>query len=445
MEEFRDALRSFVVEACKFLAAQPIGQRQWIRIVRIVKESVEHTSFPVELRPDFSEPLFHWTVRLLVQESMPSFRRLVDVVRASDKLRGTLLVDDLGKPTPDESHKQLLFRVVWRFMNSWVNKAKGVQFDERTFQVLWDDLVHDIESPTIKVTKFSPLFNLELDSPEVTIDAGVRLFELPAEELESLLNANDLLPSHPLTKQDILRLRCAVEVVYEQHRHSDQSQAALDARNKLLRLMTAVRLLSEGTPCVAFTRVSTSSWLNSGTSWESSPAHWGANATIRRSEEPELIRLFARLTASPNASRVELALGRWNSAGDRSTEADRLIDHWVALESLFGPRDKQELSFRMPLRIAAFLGADGPERQRIFNEMRDSYDLRSKIVHGSDGKSKKTTLSQSLTLVRSYLKRALLKILLSDEKFDAEKLEIGLLSRENVLCSKAEFEGSAGI
>lgn len=61
----------------------------------------------------------------------------------------------------------------------------------------------------------------------------------------------------------------------------------------------------------------------------------------------------------------------------------RLIDLAVALESLFSPDDKQEISFKIALAASNLLGANAEQRRQIFSELRDLYARRSKIVHGS--------------------------------------------------------------
>ena len=63
--------------------------------------------------------------------------------------------------------------------------------------------------------------------------------------------------------------------------------------------------------------------------------------------------------------------------------AARLIALAVALESLFSPDDKQEISFKIALTASNLLGNDAESRSQIFRDLRDLYARRSKIVHGS--------------------------------------------------------------
>jgi Apea-like HEPN len=61
----------------------------------------------------------------------------------------------------------------------------------------------------------------------------------------------------------------------------------------------------------------------------------------------------------------------------------RLVLLMMALESLFSADDKSELAFRMSLRIAVLNGSSDTHRKEMFETLKDLYDLRSRLVHGS--------------------------------------------------------------
>lgn len=430
MEQVREALRVFLKESCDFLASQPSEFREW---TRIVWEDQGRISFRVEVLPDFSQGLLRFRLRLNKTPS-PVFDRLVDVVRQDAPLRGVLLVDARGEPIEEEKDERwwLENMLAGTFVQAYVNRTKGVQFDEQAFGDLFERFRQDIESSDIMVTELSPVMNLEIESDQIQIEPGIRLRQLLPDELEEWLNADRLFPSQPLTPHHLLKLRCAAEVIYQQNRHAAFGSNP-DAHEKVSRLITAIRLLTDGFPRLAFTKRRTSSLFTRSlsTGWRALTPRLGPSAKIRKSQEFELIDLYKRVGSSPNLSGAGLALVRWNSAGDRPTEEDKLIDYWIALESLFVPDTTQELSYRTALRIAAFIGSNGPERQRIYGEMKDSYRLRSEIVHGSIRKKRKKLTASELTgLTRSYLKRALLRTLESDQRFDPTKLEAQLLAKE---------------
>lgn len=64
----------------------------------------------------------------------------------------------------------------------------------------------------------------------------------------------------------------------------------------------------------------------------------------------------------------------------RQKSIDRFLDYIIVLEALY-LTDRQELSFKLPLRVAYYLGRDYKERSFYFNILRKAYSLRSNLVH----------------------------------------------------------------
>jgi Apea-like HEPN len=60
----------------------------------------------------------------------------------------------------------------------------------------------------------------------------------------------------------------------------------------------------------------------------------------------------------------------------------RFIQIWIGLEALFGPEERNELSYRISQRIAFFLKSNTDDVKELFKNVKNSYVLRSKIVHG---------------------------------------------------------------
>ena len=60
----------------------------------------------------------------------------------------------------------------------------------------------------------------------------------------------------------------------------------------------------------------------------------------------------------------------------------RFLIFWLVLESLFGPEDAREITFRLSQRVALFLGESGATSRELFEKTKASYGWRSKVVHG---------------------------------------------------------------
>lgn len=82
----------------------------------------------------------------------------------------------------------------------------------------------------------------------------------------------------------------------------------------------------------------------------------------------------------------DLAFHRVLSGATRENPADRFLDYVIALEILLLPVDRRtrhgDLTYRFRLHGALFL-ADSPEhRERVWDQLDEIYDIRSRLVHG---------------------------------------------------------------
>lgn len=100
----------------------------------------------------------------------------------------------------------------------------------------------------------------------------------------------------------------------------------------------------------------------------------------------------------------------------------RFLMLWLALESLFGPEEPRETTFRLSQRIALFLSADRSMAQELFSQVKASYAWRSKVVHGLRLARLKSQESQRLIVELEDVVRRSLMAVLSDSllitKFD---------------------------
>ena len=84
--------------------------------------------------------------------------------------------------------------------------------------------------------------------------------------------------------------------------------------------------------------------------------------------------------------KLRVPIQRWRRSKAASNGVDLAIDLRIALESLFlDDGNRAELSFRLALRAAWYLGAEGSERTKIFEAVRDAYNIGSKAVHTGEG------------------------------------------------------------
>jgi len=156
-------------------------------------------------------------------------------------------------------------------------------------------------------------------------------------------------------------------------------------------------------------------------SWEPKPGVDGARYELLEQDVEPLSDLVASLVNGAQHERLPVALDRFKLAYERRRPEDKLIDYWVGLEALFSPSDRAELSYRIPLRAAYFIGSSPEEREQVFTALRDHYGTRSDVVHG---RKPKRDVKVAAEAVEDYLRQALRKIVSDPAGFRPDQLDL---------------------
>jgi hypothetical protein len=90
-----------------------------------------------------------------------------------------------------------------------------------------------------------------------------------------------------------------------------------------------------------------------------------------------------------------------------------VLNALTALEALLTNESNAELSYRLSLRVANLLESDDVARLNRFTEMREFYELRSKIIHGSASKlsQKLQNRLETVDSLREILRRTILSVM----------------------------------
>lgn len=139
-----------------------------------------------------------------------------------------------------------------------------------------------------------------------------------------------------------------------------------------------------------------------------------------------LADLWRALPRARKEKRLPLVLRRFNSAYERHSAEDSLIDLWIAFEALLIPDDNAELSYRASLRLARIAEDDHAARVEALKSARASYGLRSKIVHGTAVPTAK--LDETLRTTRELARKALRRWVLDPPTGGTEGIDERLLT-----------------
>ena len=85
------------------------------------------------------------------------------------------------------------------------------------------------------------------------------------------------------------------------------------------------------------------------------------------------------------AEKLQIPINRWIESKVHRDPVDKMIDLGTAFESLFLPKDSvDQLAFQFRLRASWHLGENKTDREKLMDEFKAIYTLRSKAVHNGE-------------------------------------------------------------
>ncbi len=414
----RGPLEALVREVCEMFPKLPTTQR--MRIVSMQASATFSAHVPV---PDWLRVAGHL-------HQSPAFRRLTSVLDAGYALGGDSTWNlYLGRATSGGQAR----RVFTDFLRPYIEQiaeARGqLEWDQGAFDASMRILLREGSRPMhVSLRALSPLAGIDqLPDESIEVEDGLVLRRLTLSELDNVVTGHSA-PWVPALA------RTAIEICGGFTMRTDKDPALRELgvlqelEQKAMDLLAVLRLVLDAPVdrIVTATETRTLTSLESQRSVPLTRANMVAPGGALTAEDIQTVKSV--WNASRQHGLLALPLSRVSIAWMRSSHEDRLIDYWVGLESLFLQGMNDELKFRAAIRIAEFLGATGDERVRYFEQIKKSYDLRSKVVHGS--RFRAADLAEAESATRAALRLALLKIARSDKPFRPEELDSRLLRRE---------------
>ena len=201
--------------------------------------------------------------------------------------------------------------------------------------------------------------------------------------------------------------------VKDEHERKDYQIISSSLRNlvSLLRLIKYNRVYFARVVCFENKRIT-----QSGSPDDPRPSSFlGKGEEISPKDLKKLKQIIENINkvAQMNNERVLRAFHFWDSASCSGTFERKVVELFVALESLF-TTGHEEVTFRLATRMAWFLeNKDANKRMASYQKIKKGYSIRSKIVHGKDFvEAKDLPVIQEL---HALTREILLKILMDKE------------------------------
>lgn len=291
---------------------------------------------------------------------------------------------------------------------------KGVEFDQRSFESNYASFEDYLFGDRDEYVFTAPLANFDMDRDSENVGPFV-IRKLDADEF-TFYNGITTDPSSLAARFPLAPHEFAVQLSATVRRGAPPL-TPLD-QDRIWWIVALMKLIHDGS--VSYENI----WVRPVT-WAGMSFGMGSLLTrirtpgrpyvLRPQDISELRELWQKAEPSVGVNQPfwTLALHRFYDAVDRIRSDEALIDFWIACESLFGEDiELGELTYRLSLRIAHFLGTDAEQRESIRDMARDAYRVRGLLVHGR-ARIDQTRLAGQTRAMEDLTRKAIRKCLVS--------------------------------
>ena len=389
-KEFRECMKEAIKSSLSYLKRK--SERE--QIIPFLEYDFE---IDVNKRSWNTVPKSRYPLASFVKKNLEEILKLAEVTLLIDfmvknefhKMIEMEITDKNGKIKDVERIKKFLgYNILGGFLMRYVETVGGFNYDENTFNDLYRELEEYIYTEGREIIVVAPLLNFELKGIE-KIDLGDFIIrKISEDEFKMLLSQNALGEIHSLYPYGgIFETIWCIELKVK----CPSKRRSEDLTPYIEKVITTLRLFKKGS-------IHYSAILDYPKVWKN---HWGVSSHgggeiygpryELTDKDIESLKAFWNKFKSLNTQNypfLDVAIRRFNFSYERRLPEDKLIDYITAFEALYLKGVEKELSYRLALRCACFLGKDGEERRKIFEILKSAYDARSKIVHGEPIESK---------------------------------------------------------
>jgi hypothetical protein len=277
---------------------------------------------------------------------------------------------------------------------NYLEKQRSVDFNEEVFQEVYYQLEDYLNRDSLQVRVYYELQGLEGDEAEVVLSETHRIYKIDEAEINRLWSIvsppgfpAQLFPHRSWPMPGTYLLAALVSI-----QKSELGNLSLAMLDEGKRTTSALRFSALGAGPVNFYTYKEEGFEASIGRLGFAPSLKGGRFSYGLSPEsaetlkrnwPTAYEFSSALQKTPEKTPMHLRIAglRFSSSCDKETREDRLIDYAIAFEALFTKED-DAISYRLPLRTAAFIGDTEVRRSDVFALIKTTYDLRSRLAHG---------------------------------------------------------------
>jgi hypothetical protein len=298
---------------------------------------------------------------------------------------------------------------VFTFLYNYLDRKEDFEFEEQLFDELYYRLVDFYFMPSKMAKASVPILNLKADCKveKIDLEDGLIIRRVSENDFNKLFLMAEQNFTRTISTIELSSINFIIEKLYDNKTDINW----LEVKKTFDMVTLAFRLVKSGNLGFNSIILETKGWPDEWQNWSIGPAHnlrpEAPVVAINQEDINEIVRLWPLIKNHWNE--FSIAMRRFNYANERENEEDKLLDNVIALESLF-----KITGYGVAARTAQFIGNEKNEKYEILGKVREAYDLRSKLAHGSNSQTEQK-LKETNKSIREYLAKAIKKFIETKE------------------------------
>jgi hypothetical protein len=383
---------------------------------------------------DFSRLLLSHRLEL---ENIPEFKQCSQLMENEPNISKHIgkLVGVRGRLSSANSWDYFR-RILSRLLKAY-HKKKG--FDERLFRKMYLDMETLFYKKSIPIVILIPLQNFESDISYISLNNDLCIRRITYDERQQYLLQD--LQNLKITFVEATQIKHIVEYSFLEDKVFDEYPEHTDRVETVKKVITCLRLFKQG-EIGSYIVLETSKLdtpILAGVMLRASAISFpeGKTYTLAKNEISKFRkhwRIFNKIDLH-RFSELRIALDRFESAYERTSIDDKLLDYVICFEVLLGSKDdKDSLSYKISVRFSRLCRQDLDERKRYRRAMSEIYSLRSAIVHGNEYDKKKLWKKVNIEDVEGKLRETIYAYLKEIDKLKKiEKYDIMKVNHNSII------------
>lgn len=271
--------------------------------------------------------------------------------------------------------------VLSRIVTDYLKSLETLEFSKPRAVVIAREFVRCLGTGISPVVCSTTIRGFTADFDEYSFDSGLRIRRLAEPEILAIFNRSPPMAVNAFRNPFVLELRG------ECRAGQYPGDLILHARERFSEIIAVLRLVKAGG--LDFEAV----WVRRERPGQLPIVECCIGSvtdtivpfptySLRETDLPRVAGLLAGFKKCTGHERLRNAISRVNCAAERKQIGDQVIDLMIALEALYGD-GSGAIGYKIALRCSKFTETDLGRREAVFGLVRDFFDKRSRIVHGS--------------------------------------------------------------